>query len=57
MNNEIENSENKTEEVAKTPTKTATESLLESVDAVIDMMNSGKVNPREVYPSNRYHGD
>jgi len=54
MTNEPENNQ---EEVTETPTKTAAESLLESVDAVVDMMNSGKVNPREVYPSNRYHGD
>lgn len=32
-------------------------SILESVEAVIEMMNSGKVNPRDVYPPNRYHGD
>jgi hypothetical protein len=37
--------------------QTSTHSILESVDAVIDMMNSGKVNPKDVYPSNRYHGD
>lgn len=57
MNNETQNPENNKEEVIETPTKTTAESLLESVDAVVDMMNSGKANPREVYPSNRYHGD
>jgi hypothetical protein len=57
MNNETQNPENNKEEVIETSTKTVAESLLESVDAVVDMMNSGKANPREVYPSNRYHGD
>ena len=30
----------------------------ESVDFVVDMMNSGNVDPKIVYPrGNRYHGD
>jgi hypothetical protein len=57
MNNETQNPENNKEEVIETPAKTFAESLLESVDAVVDMMNSGKANSRDVYPSNRYHGD
>ena len=53
--NEINNDipEENTEEVLKNKAQ----SLLESVEAVIDMMNSGKVNPADVYPSGRYHGD
>jgi hypothetical protein len=57
MNNETQNPENNKEEVIETPAKTVAESLLESVDAVVDMMNSGKVDSREVYPSNIYQGD
>jgi hypothetical protein len=55
--NEINNDipEENTEEVLEN--KTPADSLLESLEAVIDMMNSGKVNPKDVYPSGRYHGD
>ena len=32
-------------------------SIVDSVDFVVDMMNSGGANPDNVYPRNRYHGD
>lgn len=33
-------------------------SIVESVEFVVDMMNSGSANPDHVYPrGNRYHGD
>lgn len=31
--------------------------VAESVKFVVDMMNNGNVNPRDVYPKGRYHGD
>jgi hypothetical protein len=31
--------------------------LLDSLGFVVDMMNSGKVNARDVYPPGRYQGD
>lgn len=37
--------------------KTFSERVNESVGFIVDMMNSGKVNPKDVYPPNRYHGD
>lgn len=37
--------------------KTPVESMRESIEFVVDMMNSGKANPRDVYPPGRYHGD
>ena len=50
MNNEEEKTEEVTEE--KVP------SIVESMLQIVDIMNSGKVNPKDVYPSgNRYHGD
>jgi hypothetical protein len=52
----IENPENQ-EEIPETSEKTFAERIIESVDFVVDMMNSGKVNPIDVYPPNRYHGD
>ena len=33
------------------------ESVLESMRWVADMMNSGNVNAKDVYPPDRYHGD
>ncbi len=51
MTNEPENIEEETEE------KTFAEKVAESVDFIVDMMNSGKANPKDVYPPNRYHGD
>ena len=54
MTNEPENNQ---EEITETPEKTFAERVAESVDWVVNMMNEGKVAPREVYPSNRYHGD
>jgi hypothetical protein len=51
MNNEPENvEEEKTEQ-------TFAQSVAESVQFIVDMMNSGKVNPKDVYPEGRYHGD
>lgn len=37
--------------------KTQAERLMESITWVVDMMNSGKVNPDDVYPRGRYQGD
>jgi hypothetical protein len=31
--------------------------VLSSLDFVVDMMNGGGANPKDVYPSGRYHGD
>lgn len=52
MTTEPENTEN-----TEVPEKTFAEQVRESVDFIVDMMNSGKVNPADVYPPNRYHGD
>jgi hypothetical protein len=51
MTNEPEKIEEETEE------KTFAERVEESVTWVVNMMNEGKVNPKDVYPPNRYHGD
>jgi hypothetical protein len=32
-------------------------SLIDSVNAVVDFMNSGKADPNLVYPKDQYHGD
>jgi len=32
-------------------------SLIDSVNAVVDFMNSGKADPNLVYPKGQYHGD
>lgn len=37
--------------------KTDQEKVYESVKFVVDMMNGGNVDPKEVYPANRYCGD
>lgn len=36
-----------------------TDSIMDSIKFVVDMMNSGKPNAKDVYPAgrNRYHGD
>ena len=52
MNNEPEeNQEKETEE------KTFAERVGESVKWVVDMMNSGSPDPKDVYPPGRYQGD
>ena len=51
MINEPENNQEETEE------KTFAQKVEESVDFIVNMMNEGKVNPKDVYPPNRYHGD
>ena len=34
------------------------ETIVDSINFVVDMMNSGVgIDPDEVYPRNRYHGD
>lgn len=43
------------EEVAEE--KTFAEQVEESVTWIVNMMNEGKADPKDVYPSNRYHGD
>jgi hypothetical protein len=37
--------------------KTFAQQVEESVNFIVDMMNEGKANPKDVYPPNRYHGD
>jgi hypothetical protein len=37
--------------------QTFAEQVKESVNFVVDMMNSGKVKPSDVYPKGRYSGD
>lgn len=51
MINEPEEKEEVTEE------KTFAQKVEESVTFIVDMMNQGKANPKDVYPPNRYHGD
>lgn len=51
MTNEPEENEEVTEE------KTFAEQVEGSVTWVVNMMNEGKANPKDVYPPGRYHGD
>lgn len=51
MNNEPENNEEETEE------KTFAQKVEDSVDFIVNMMNEGKANPKDVYPPGRYQGD
>lgn len=51
MINEPEQNEEVSEE------KTFAERVEESVSFIVNMMNEGKANPKDVYPPNRYHGD
>lgn len=37
--------------------KTFAQQVEDSVNFIVDMMNQGKADPKEVYPPNRYHGD
>jgi hypothetical protein len=55
MNNKNQNPEENIEQIEEQ--KTSHQILLESVEFVVDMMNSGKPNPKDVYPPGRYHGD
>ena len=52
MENEPEKTEPKTREEM-----TAAERMMDSITFVVDMMNEGKADPKQVYPPNRYHGD
>jgi hypothetical protein len=45
------------EEVVEEEEKSFAERVTESVNWVVNMMNEGKANPKDVYPPNRYHGD
>ena len=54
MSNEPENNE---EEIIEAEEKSFAQRVEESVGFIVDMMNSGKANPKDVYPPNRYHGD
>jgi hypothetical protein len=47
MNNEPENNEEETEE------KTFAQKVEDSVDFIVNMMNEGKANPKDVYPPGR----
>jgi len=53
INNQIpkENPEEVEEE------KSFAERVTESVNWVVDMMNEGRANPKDVYPPGRYQGD
>jgi len=53
---EEQKDQNKDEEQKDTEN---THSIMDSINFVVDMMNSGKLNPKDVYPPgrNRYHGD
>lgn len=51
MTNEPEENEEVIEE------KTFAKKVEESVTWVINMMNEGKANPKDVYPPGRYQGD
>ena len=51
MTNEPDQNEEVSEE------KTFAEQVEESVSFIVNMMNEGKANPKDVYPPNRYHGD
>lgn len=37
--------------------KTFAQRVEDSVNFIVDMMNEGKADPKDVYPPNRYHGD
>jgi hypothetical protein len=54
MNTEPENNQEKIEEDQPVEKK---DSILESIKFVVDMMNSGKANAKDVYPKGRYQGD
>lgn len=57
-NNRYYNKEYKmTQEPEATEEPTPTPTILESVQFIVDMMNEGKADPKQVYPPNRYHGD
>lgn len=51
MTNEPEQNQQIAEE------KTFAEQVEESVSFIVNMMNEGKADPKDVYPPNRYHGD
>lgn len=48
--------ENKPEET-ETPKPTTAETVMEGVKHIASILNSGRVNPKDVYPHGRYHGD
>ena len=52
MNNN-QNPEEQNTENEETPT----DSIMDSIKFVVDMMNSGKPRAEDVYPRGRYHGD
>lgn len=53
MNNQNQNPQEQEE-----PTeKTFADKVEESVSFIVNMMNEGKVNPKDVYPPGRYQGD
>lgn len=51
MTNEPNENQEETEE------KTFSQKVEESVSFIVNMMNEGKANPKDVYPPGRYHGD
>ena len=51
------NEPEKNQEAAEEEEKSFAERVTESVNWVVDMMNSGKANPKDVYPPGRYQGD
>jgi hypothetical protein len=48
---------NEEEEVIETAEEAPKHSILDSINFVVNMMNEGKVNPKDVYPPGRYQGD
>lgn len=54
MSSETPQDQNPQDEEEK---KTFAERVEESVSFIVNMMNEGKANPKDVYPPNRYHGD
>ena len=56
MNDQNQNPEQNIEKEEEEQ-KTSKQILLDSVEFVVNMMNSGKLNPKDVYPPGRYHGD
>jgi hypothetical protein len=52
-----QNNQDNEEEIAEVSEKTFAQKVTESVDFIVDMMNRGKANPKDVYPPGRYQGD
>lgn len=53
----INEPDHNTEEEVVEEEKSFAERVTESVNWVVNMMNEGKADPKDVYPPGRYHGD